>query len=100
MHLHVTQAISPERLAQLMVEAFVLSISVVTIEDGTNGIYPAFLVDEEGTVSSFRGLTRSGRAAWSVLLALTAIGQPLLPHAGGGRQGFQDDPDAGRQGAE
>lgn len=29
---------------------------VVTMEDATSGIYSAFLVDEEGTASSFRGL--------------------------------------------
>jgi hypothetical protein len=29
---------------------------VVTMEDATSALYSAFLVDEEGTASSFRGL--------------------------------------------
>jgi hypothetical protein len=41
---------------------------VVTLEDATSAIYSAFLIDEEGTASSFRGIGeklpgRSRRAA-------------------------------------
>ena len=56
----------------------------MTMEDATSELYSAFLVDEEGTASSLRGVRRGGGEAWSVLLALHRPRQPLLRDAGGG----------------
>ena len=45
---------------------------VVTMEDATSALYSAFLVDEEGTASSFPGLREVVDKARPVLLALHA----------------------------
>ena len=60
---------------------------IVTLDDATSEIYSAFLVEEEGTASSFRGLARGDRGQRAVLLALHRSGQPLLPDTQGRRQG-------------
>ena len=57
---------------------------VVTMEDATSEIYSIFLVDEEGTASSFGAVSRGGGAARPVLLALYGPGQLLLPDAEAG----------------
>ena len=72
---------------------------VVTLDDATSAIYSAFLVEEEGTASSFRGLREVVGDAWSVLLALHGSRQPLFPHSESGRAGVEDGTDAGRAGA-
>jgi hypothetical protein len=43
---------------------------IITTDAATRELYSAFLVDEEGTLSSFRGLGRGDRAAWPVHGAL------------------------------
>ena len=71
---------------------------IVTMDDATSEVYSVFLVEEEGTASTFRGLARGGGASWPVLRALHRSRQPLLPHAGGRREGVEDAADAGRPG--
>ena len=41
--------IAPERRSRNLFDL------IVTLDDATSEIYPAFLVEEEGTLSSFRG---------------------------------------------
>src|SRR5580693_6000755 len=69
---------------------------IVTMDDATSAITSIFLCEEEGTASSFRGLSETIRAHG----VLHRPGQPLLLHAEGGREGRQDASDAGGAGAE
>ena len=62
---------------------------IVTLDDATGAIYSAFLVEEEGTASSF----------WVILFALYGPGQPLLLYAAGWREGVEDAIDTSRPGA-
>lgn len=54
---------------------------IVTMNDATSWHYSVFLVEEEGTASSFRGIARGGRSAGAVLFVLQRPGQPLLDDA-------------------
>ena len=68
---------------------------IVTMDDATSDIYSAFFVAEEGTMSSFQGVSE---AIWAKGLFCSLYGprQPLLEHARGRRQGGQGHPDPGR----
>src|SRR6202030_2110892 len=72
---------------------------IVTMDDATSTIYSAFLVEEEGTASTFRGAGGGVRPSWPAAQPLYGSGQPLLSHARGRRQGRSDLPDPGRAGA-
>src|SRR5450755_2316484 len=61
---------------------------IVTMDDATSEIYSMFLVEEEGTASTFRAL--GDWRAWSVLRALHRSRQPLLLHPEGWREGLED----------
>ena len=69
---------------------------IVTMDDATSDIYSAFFVAEEGTMSSFQGVSEGDPGQGPVLLALRRPRQPLLEHARGRRQGGQGHPDPGR----
>jgi transposase len=58
---------------------------IVTLDDATGAIYSAFLVEEEGTDSTFRALAEVFGAHGLPLSLYTR--QPLFLHAGSGRQG-------------
>src|SRR5438105_10915009 len=62
---------------------------IVTLDDATSAIYSIFLVEEEGTASSFRGLDEVIRQARAVLLVLYRPGQSLLHDPEGRWQGRQ-----------
>ena len=68
---------------------------VVTLDDATGAIYSAILVEEEGTISSFLGLSRrSPRTACSG--PSTPIADRTTSYAESRRQGRQIETDAGR----
>ena len=66
---------------------------IVTMDDATSDIYSAFFVAEEGTMSSFQGVSEAIRAKG--LFCSLYADQPLLEHARGRRQG-KGHPDPGR----
>ena len=71
---------------------------IVTMDDATSEVLSLFLVAEEGTASTLRGL-REVVAEHGLFCALyTDPGQPLLRDAEGGREGVQDAADAGGTG--
>ena len=72
---------------------------VVTLDDATSELFSAFLVEEEGTASSFRGLAEVIARPGPVLRALHRPWRPLLPHARGRRPGRPAASDPGRPGA-
>ena len=72
---------------------------VITLDDATSAIYSAFLVEEEGTASTFRGLAEVIARHGLFMRALHRSRQPLFPDTHGGRQGLQDPADPGRPGA-
>ena len=64
---------------------------IVTLDDATSEIYSAFLVEEEGTASTFRAL-KEVFTSTACQRAVYRPRQPLLPHARGRRQGRQGQP--------
>ena len=69
---------------------------VVTMDDATSAIYSMFLVNQEGTASSLRGVAEVVAKHGLFCSLYTDRGQPLLPDARGGRAGVEDGSDAGR----
>ena len=65
---------------------------IVTMDDATSTIYSAFLVEEEGTASSFQGLLRDGCRHGIVIEPLHRSRQPLFRDAEGRRGGRQGRP--------
>ena len=72
---------------------------IVTMDDATSTIYSAFLVEEEGTASTFAGAAGGVRRARAAGEPLHRSRQPLLLHAEGRRGGRQGAADPGRAGA-
>ena len=72
---------------------------IVTMDDATGAIYSAFLVEEEGTASTFRALKEVFGRARPADEPLHGPGQPLLSHAQGRRRDRSRPSDAGRAGA-
>src|SRR5215471_6321350 len=68
---------------------------IVTMDDATSTIYSAFLVEEEGTVSTFCGLLEAFTAKGPSGEPLYRSRQPLFLHAEGGGGGRQEQADAG-----
>ena len=68
---------------------------IVTMDDATSTIYSAFLVEEEGTASSFRALLETYYGARFAIEPLHRSWQPLLLHAARGWTGRQAASDAG-----
>ena len=68
---------------------------IVTLDDATSAIYSAFLVEEEGTVSSFLGLVEmiAGTACSARSIPIAAA---TISYAQGRRQGRPRAADAGR----
>ena len=58
-----------------------------------------FLVEEEGTASSFRGLAEVAATKGLFCALYTDRASHYFPYAGGWRQGVADAADAGRPGA-
>ena len=71
---------------------------IATMDDATGEVVSAFLVEEEGTFSSFRGLRETIEKKGPLLRLLHRPRQPLLPQPQGRRQGRQGAPDPGRPG--
>jgi hypothetical protein len=71
---------------------------IVTMDDATSTIYSAFLVEEEGTASSFRAFG-DVHGPWPAIEPLHRSRQSLLLHAQGRRAGRQATADPGRAGA-
>ena len=69
---------------------------IVTMDDATSTIYSAFLVEEEGTASTFRGAAGSVHRAGLAVEPLHRSRQPLFLHPAGGRGGRQGPADPGR----
>ena len=69
---------------------------VVTLDDATGAICSAFLVEQEGTMSSFEGRRRDDRRARPVPRPLHRSRIALLPYAEGRRQGRQIEAHPGR----
>ena len=69
---------------------------IVTMDDATSDIYSAFFVAEEGTMSSFQGVSEAIWAKGLFCSLYAGPRQPLLEHARGRRQGGQGHPDPGR----
>ena len=65
---------------------------VVTLDDATSAIYSAFLVGEEGTASSFRGLAEVIARERPVLCPLHRPRRALFPYPGGRRAGTKRSP--------
>ena len=73
---------------------------IVTMDDATSTIYSAFLVEEEGTASTFRGAAGGVRARRACRSSLyTDRGSHYFSHAEGRRGGRQGPADPGRPGA-
>jgi hypothetical protein len=70
---------------------------IVTLDDATGAIYSAFLIEEEGTASTFRGLSEVF-SQHGLPMSLYGPGQPLFPH-GQGRRDRPRPSDPGRPGA-
>ena len=73
---------------------------IVTMDDATSEIYSAFFVEEEGTMSSLRGISNVVFGQRPVFLVLQRPGQPLLAHAQGRRQGGPGSSEPSRPGLE
>ena len=71
---------------------------VVTLDDATNAIYSAFLVDEEGTTSSFRGLIETIARNGIFFEFYTDRGSHYFFTPAAGEQSFKDTRDPGRPG--
>jgi hypothetical protein len=71
---------------------------IVTLDDATSALYPAFLVDEEGTLSTFRALAEV-IAAHGLPSALYRPRAPRLCDPQGGGEGRQGSAHPGRPGA-
>ena len=69
---------------------------IVTMDDATSEIYSAFLVEEEGTASTFRALKQVFTDKGLPSSPLYRPRQPLLPHPRGRRQGRQGSTHPGR----
>lgn len=69
---------------------------IVTLDDATSAIYSAFLVEEEGTALTFRGLREVVERHGLFCSLYTGSGEPLLRHAEGGRASVEEAADAGR----
>ena len=69
---------------------------IVTMDDATSEIYSAFLVEEEGTASTFRALKQVFTGKGLPSSPLHRPRQPLLPHPRGRRQGRQGSAHPGR----
>jgi hypothetical protein len=61
---------------------------IVTMDDATSEVYSAFLVEQEGTASTFRGLLEVFYRARAVLFALQRSRQPLFLHRQRWREGW------------
>lgn len=72
---------------------------IVTMDDATSTVYSAFLVEEEGTTSTLRGLLDVFTAQGLAVEPVYRSRQPLLLHPEGGRSGGQGPADPGRPGA-
>ena len=68
---------------------------IVTLDDATTEIYSAFFVEEEGTLSSFRGAAGGDGEQGAVQFPLYRSGFALLAHRRGRRQSRQGSADAG-----
>ena len=73
---------------------------IITMDDATSEIYSAFLVDEEGTMSSFRGLVEVIERHGLFMELYTDRGSHYFITPQGRRQGVQDPADPGRPGAQ
>ena len=71
---------------------------IVTMDDATSWHYSMFLVDEEGTASSFRGVREVIVQRGLFCSFYSDRGQPLLDDPGSGRQGRSRASDAVRAG--
>jgi len=67
---------------------------MVTMDDATSEIYSAFFVEEEGTMSRFRGLRDVIETKGLFSCLYNRSGVPLLVHRGGQGQGGQESADA------
>ena len=60
---------------------------IVTLDDATSEHYSMFFVEQEGTISSLRGVREVIQEPRPIQLVLQRPGQSLLADPGSGRQG-------------